>query len=52
LIVTTTLDLNSHFRSWQAELLRQVQLVVRRLPANGQFCKTINHIKKGGIKNV
>ena len=50
LTVTSTLDLNSHFRNWQAELLRQVQLVVRRMPANDKFNKVINNIKKGGIK--
>ena len=51
LTVTSTLDLNSHFRNWQAELLRQVQLLVRRLPANDNFNKLINNLKKGG-KNV
>ena len=48
LTVRSTLDLNSHFRNWQAELLRQVQLVVRRMPANDNFNKVINNIKKGG----
>lgn len=47
-----TISLERHFRSWQAELLRQVQLIVRRLPANERFCKTINNLKKGGTKNV
>ena len=47
-----SISLERHFRSWQAELLRQVQLIVRRLPANERFCKTINDIKKGGTKNV
>ena len=51
LTVTSTLDLNCHFRNWQAELLRQVQLVVKRLPANSEFKKIINDIKiKGGTK--
>ena len=51
LTVQTTLALPTHFRNWQAELLRQVQLVVRRLPANETFNKTINNLKKqGGTK--
>ena len=52
LSVTSKLDLNEHYKNWQAELLRQVQLVVRRLPASDKFCKTINDIKKGELKNV
>ena len=47
----TTLALPTHFRNWQAELLRQVQLVVRRLPANETFNKTINNLKSQGGKN-
>ena len=50
LTVQTTLALPTHFRNWQAELLRQVQLVVRRLPANENFNKVINNLKKGGKK--
>jgi hypothetical protein len=50
LTYTGTLDLERNFRSWQAELLRQVQLVVRRLPASETFNKTINNLKKGGTK--
>ena len=46
LTVTSRLDLSSHFRDWQAELLRQVQLLVRRLPASDNFNKVINIIKK------
>ena len=46
LTYTGTLDLNTHFRNWQAELLRQVQLIVRRLPASYKFNKTINNLKK------
>lgn len=46
-----TIDLSRHSRDWQAEVLRQVQLVVRRLPANQLFNKVINELKKGG-KNV
>ena len=41
-------DLSSHYCDWQAEVLRQVQLVVRRLPASDKFNKVINNIKKGG----
>lgn len=46
-----TISLEQHFRSWQAELLRQVQLIVRRLPANDKFNKVIINLKKG-TKNV
>ena len=47
---TGTVDLSCHCRDWQAEVLRLVQLVVRRLPANEKFNKVINNIKKGGTK--
>ena len=47
---TGTIDLSRHSRDWQAEVLRQVQLVVRRLPASERFNKVINHIKNGGAK--
>ena len=47
-----TIDLSRHSRDWQAEVLRQVQLVVRRLPANDKFNKVINNLKKGGQNNV
>lgn len=40
---TGTIDLSKHSRDWQAETLRLVQLVVRRLPANQQFNKVINN---------
>lgn len=45
-----TIDLSKHPRDWQAEVLRQVQLVVRRLPASERFNKVINLIKNGGTK--
>ena len=45
-----TINLSKHSRDWQAEVLRQVQLVVRRLPASERFNKVINHIKNGGLK--
>ena len=38
---TGTIDLSKHSRDWQAEVLRQVQLVVRRLPANDRFCTVL-----------
>ena len=44
---TGSIDLARHPRDWQAEVLRMVQLVVRRLPANENFNKIINNIKKG-----
>lgn len=48
---TGKIDLSRHSRDWQAEVLRQVQLVVRRLPASERFNKVINKIKNiGGNK--
>lgn len=48
---TGTIDLLRHSRDWQAEVLRQVQLVVRRLPASDKFNRVIsNIIKQGGNK--
>lgn len=48
---TGTIDLLRHSRDWQAEVLRQVQLVVRRLPASDKFNKLVNNIKKSGGQN-
>lgn len=48
LTFTGTIDLKRHPRDWQAEVLRQVQLVVRRLPASDKFNKVINDMKKQG----
>ena len=48
---TGTIRLDRHPRDWQAEVLRQVQLVVKRLPASDRFNKVINDIKNGGIKS-
>lgn len=48
---TGKLDLSKHPRDWQAEVLRQVQLVVRRLPASDKFNRVINNIKKTGGQN-
>ena len=45
-----TINLARHPRDWQAETLRLVQLVVRRLPACERFNKVINNIKNGGNK--
>ena len=52
LTFTGSIDLTRHYRDWQAEVLRQVQLVVRRLPASERFNKTINIIKKGDDRHV
>ena len=50
LTFTGTVDLSKNSRNWQAETLRLVQLVVRRLPASERFNKVINNIKNGGNK--
>ena len=47
---TGTVDLSKHSRDWAAEVLRQVQLVVRRLPARDTFNRVINNLKNGGTK--
>ncbi len=47
---TGTIDLSRHPRDWQAEVLRQVQLIVRRLPASDKFNHVINNLKYGGNK--
>ena len=44
---TGTIDLSKNCRNWQAETLRLVQLVVRRLPSNENFNRVINNIKNG-----
>ena len=38
----------SKSRNWQSELMRQLQVVVRTLPAEKTFTSLINKIKKGG----
>ena len=48
---TGTINLSRHCRDWQAEVLRQVQLVVRRLPASERFNRVISNIKKQGGNN-
>jgi len=50
LTFTGTISLTKNCRDWQAEVLRQVQLIVRRLPASERFNKVINDIKNGGNK--
>ena len=50
LTFTGTVDLSTNSNNWQAETLRLVQLVVRRLPASDKFNKVINIIKNGGNK--
>lgn len=50
LTFTGTVNLSKNCRNWQAEVLRQVQLVVRRLPANERFNKVISNLKNGGDK--
>lgn len=50
LTFTGTISLTKNCRNWQAEVLRQVQLIVRRLPASEKFNKVINNIKNGGNK--
>lgn len=45
-----TIDLTRHSRDWQAEVLRQVQIIVRTLPVNQQFTKVVNKIRKESIK--
>ena len=47
---TGKIDLSKHSRDWQAEVLKQVQLVVRRLPASERFNKLVSNIKNGGFK--
>lgn len=46
LTFTGTVSIQHHPHDWQAEVLRQVQLVVRRLPASEKFNKIINHLIK------
>ena len=50
LTFTGTVNLSKNCRNWQAEVLRQVQLIVRRLPASEKFNKVISNIKNGGNK--
>ena len=47
---TGKIDLSRHSRDWQAEVLKQVQLIVRRLPASERFNKVINSIKNRSLE--
>jgi len=47
LTFTGTIDITKYGRNWQAETLRLVQLVVRRLPASERFNKLVNSLKSG-----
>ncbi len=38
----------SKSRNWQSELMRQLQIIVRTVPAEEKFKKVITKIKKGG----
>lgn len=46
LIYTGEIDLAAS-QNWQSELLRQAQLLVRRLPASDVFIKVVKSLKKG-----
>lgn len=46
LIYTGEIDLAAS-QNWQSELLRQAQLLVRRLPASDAFVKVVKSLKKG-----
>lgn len=48
LIYTGEIDLAAS-QNWQSELLRQAQLLVRRLPASDAFIKVIKSIKKDKV---
>lgn len=52
LTFTGTISLTKNCRNWQAEVLRQVQLIVRRLPASERFNKVINNIKTEKTSHV
>ena len=51
LIYQGSIDL-TQCHNWQSEVMRQLQLIVRTLPANEKFKRVINKIKKGEQKNV
>ena len=48
LIYTGEIDLAAS-QNWQSELLRQAQLLVRRLPASDVFVKVVKSIKKDKV---
>ena len=46
-----TVNIGKHTRDWQAEVLRQVQLVVRRLPASEKFNTIVKKFKNQKEEN-
>lgn len=46
LTYTGSIDLTTT-RNWQADLMRQMQLIVRRLPAEEKFRSTVSKLEKG-----
>lgn len=42
-----TIDLSRHTHTWQSEVMRQLQLMMRHLPMCDKFNKTITNLKKG-----
>ena len=51
LIYQGSIDL-TQCHNWQSEVMRQLQLIVRTLPADEKFKRVINKVKKGEQKNV
>lgn len=45
-----TIDLNKSL-NWQSEVMRQLQTIMRTLPAEKKFTQLIAKLKKGGQKN-
>lgn len=45
-----TIDLNKSL-NWQSEVMRQLQTIMRTLPAEKKFTQLIAKLKKGGLKN-
>ena len=43
------IDLNTT-HNWQSDVMRQLQVIVRTLPADEKFKRVVNRIKKGGLK--
>ena len=37
--------------NWQSEVMRQLQTIMRSLPAEKKFTQLISKLKKGGLKN-
>ena len=49
LIYQGSIDLTQN-RNWQSEVMRQLQIIVRTLPANKKFISVINQLKRGDKK--